>query len=222
MTALFVVGGVIVVGTLFGQWYFSRRRRLIRELDSTEAVAIEKFPEGVRAKIVGTLEFDGKPLVSPLTGRECAYYHITVEEKIKSGNNSRWYEIIREEKRLHFRLADASGIAIVDTGAAEVVADVCVELKSGTFDDPSPQEEEYLATHGKRGKDWFFNKALRYREGILEAGEMVSVYGRGVREPDPEGVDEAEGYRGLPPMRLRMSGSFDEPLLISDNEATID
>jgi len=102
------------------------------------------------------------------------------------------------------------------------VADVCVELKSGTFDDPSPQEEEYLATHGKRGKDWFFNKALRYREGILEAGEMVSVYGRGVREPDPEGVDEAEGYRGLPPMRLRMSGSFDEPLLISDNEATID
>jgi hypothetical protein len=215
---VFVVA-VVTVGVALVTRLVGRRQKLLRQLRGQVATAINKIEDGKRAKVVGTLDYDGEPLTSPLTGRRCAYYHITVEENLhKSG---KWFEIIREEKRVHFAVVDASGRAVIDTGAAEIVADVCVELKSGTFDDPTAEEAQYLATHGKRGVDWFFNKALRYREGILEAGEVVSVFGHGMLEPDPEGVGEAAGYRDLPPMRVRMSGSYDEPLVVSDNASTL-
>ena len=216
------VSATVLAVALIAWWVrvsILRWPRALGDLGPLRATLISRFEEGVMAKIVGSLEYDGEPLTSPLTGRACAYYHITVEQYVDA--NGTWYEVIREEKRLHFAIRDVSGRALIDTGNAEVVADFCIELKSGTFDDPTPQELKYLEAHGKDGKGWFFNKKLRYREGILEQGELVSILGFGMLEPDPDGGASATGYRDLPPQRLRMNGTLDEPLIISDNAAPL-
>ncbi len=182
-----LVGAVALIGLALS-WWFSRRRSILSELNNERAIAIARFASGQRGKIVGTLEYEGEPLVSPLTGRTCAYYHITVEELVEDNNTTNteaWYQVIREEKRLHFIVADSSGRAFIDTGAADVAADICVSILSGPLEHPSELEELFLATHGPRDKHWFVGKTLRYKEGILEAGERVSVYGEGYREPEP-------------------------------------
>ena len=206
------------------------------ELGKNRAVKISKFIEGERAKIVGTLGYVDEPLISPLTGRACAYYQITVEELLEKERTDDhvdgWYEVIREEKRLHFVLEDATGCAIIDTGAAEVSADVCVSIHSEALADPTDVELAFLATHGPRDKDWYLGKTLRYREGILEAGEFVSVYGLGHREPEPlpilHGPVDEDGENEQiveldhePENQLHMSGDYDEPLLVSDNRETL-
>ncbi len=89
------------------------------------------------------------------------------------------------------------------------------------LDDPTQAEEAFLARHGKLGTGWFLNKTLRYKEGILEAGEGVAVLGRGTLEPDPDGVARAAGYRSGPPMRLQMRGTLQEPLRISDDSELV-
>jgi len=94
------------------------------------------------------------------------------------------------------------------------------ETHSGTFDDATPAEEAFLNKHARESKNWIFNKRIRYREGVLEAGEEVAVMGYGSKEPDPEGTAGA-GYRDMPSMRLRISGSANFPPLISDDISTL-
>jgi hypothetical protein len=186
-------------------------------------VSIENFSERNPAKIVGSLVYIGEPLSSPLTGRTCAYYEILVEE-YHSGtdDDGYWETMIQESQGQDFVIEDDTGTAIVNPIGAQVALTVDSRTKSGTFDAPTEQERNYLNSHGQEGEGWWgFNKSLRYREGILEAGEAVAVLGRGVKEPDPDGVEQARGYRSAPPMRLRMRGSQKGPLLISDDTSTV-
>ena len=68
-------------------------------------------------------------------------------------------------------------------------------------------------THEKLGTIFF-------SERVLQAEDMVSVYGAGTLEPDPEGAKSTQGYRGAPPTRLRMHGSASNQIRIaSDNRS---
>ena len=62
---------------------------------------------------------------------------------------------------------------------------------------------------------WFprADRRFRYREGVLEEGEVVSVLGHAVREVRPDG--ERATSRS-PPQRLVLRGNGPEPLRISD------
>jgi hypothetical protein len=212
---LVLVGGGILL------WY-SARISLRRKLRNASRLSIANVSEREPAKIVGNLSYLSEPLISPLTGRSCAYYEINVEQyRSGSNNNGHWYSIIRESQGQDFMLEDGTGHAIINPIGAQMVLTIDSHTKSGSFDDPTDLERNYLISHGREGKGWVFNKKIRYREGILEANESVAVLGRGVREPDPNGVDQAGGYRSAPPMRLRMRGSQKLPLLISDDTGTL-
>ncbi|MCX6286901.1 MAG: hypothetical protein NTY96_07290 [Bacteroidetes bacterium] len=53
------------------------------------------------------------------------------------------------------------------------------KYSSGIFNDPSEVLENYLNSHDKKSEDFIgFNKSLRYKEGILEEGEVISVLGK--------------------------------------------
>ena len=65
---------------------------------------------------------------------------------------------------------------------------------SGTFNDAHPRFETFLNEHDESSVGLLgFNKGLKYREGVLEAGEEVYVRGRVTLEPDPDGG--SDGYR---------------------------
>jgi hypothetical protein len=208
-------GGILIwIG-----WYFSTPNRLKRELKNARRFTLRELPEGTRARVIGQTRMFARTLEAPLTGRRCVYFLATVEQHHSAGRSSYWKTIIREEAGVPFILDDSTGHALVDPVAAKMVIDVDGRGDSGTFDDPTPREEQFLARHGTRGHTWLFNKRLRYREAVIEIGETVAVLGEGIREPDPDAAPQA-AYRGEAPTRVRLTSSSRFPLLISDNTDT--
>ena len=218
MVVVFILVSGTVGAFLFWRWYMDEEQVTKRALRNARKHSIRDFPDSTQGKVVGRLAYHQEELVAPLSGRPCAYYCITVSEYRSHGNSGSYCEIINEEKGVDFVLRDGTGTALVMVAAASTALTRDHKTTSGTFDSPTPREESYLNAHGEQGKGWVFNKSIRYVEGILEAGEQVSVYGFGSKEPDPDA--DPTGYRDAPPMRLRISGSVDHPSLISDIPST--
>lgn len=217
--ALVAIFGVAAVAIGAG-FYFNKDRRIRRLLKKSDRVEIAQFPDGASAKVVGAVVVENQHLNAPLTGRPCVYYEARVEEYKSRGKSGSWVTVIREVAGVPFFVRDSSGEALIDPSGANVAIDTDSKTKSGTFDGATPTEEAFLNRHGRESKGWVFNKSLRYREGVFEPGETVAAFGTGVREPDPGGVNAAQGYRGMPPTRLRLRHSHAGPLYLSDNPAT--
>ena len=192
-------------------------RRLLRE---TRRTPIARAQRARTYKIVGTLEYVGEPLRSPLSGRRCAAYEIVVIDK-EHGNGIHSGQVIRESFSRPFRIVDDTGTALIDASTSLVAIRVDRNTVSGAFDRPTPSEQRFLQRHGQASNEWFGGRSLRYEEGILEEGERVAVYGRGTWEPDPDAVAQTRGYRDGPPMRLHFRGTPQAPLLISDEDPAL-
>lgn len=218
--ALVVLGAVAAGAVIAASFLWNEKARIRRELRSAPRIAIGHLEEGRTGRLVGKVG-DGQTLQAPLTGRSCVFYEATVEQYRSSGKSGAWKEVAREVRGVPFVLDDGTGRAIVDPSGARVAVDIDMTTRSGTFDDATPVEEEFLARHGLRSAGWVFNKSLRYREGVIEIGETIAVMGRGIREPDPAAVAKVGGYRSGPPTRLRLGGSARHPILLSDADDTL-
>lgn len=212
MVALFaVVGGGIVALA----YYFARGARIRRALRKAPRCRIADAPEGQVVRLDGRV-VPGETLIAPLTGRPCVFYEALIEQYHSSGKSGSWRTHVREVRGVPFALDDGSGRAIIDPRIAHVDCQLDSTTRSGTLDDPTPVEQAFLARHAMSGQGFIFNKSLRYREGALEVGEQVAVMGTAVREPDPDAVHQARGYRDALATRLRLGGAADHPILISD------
>lgn len=214
LAAAIVVLFIAVVGQMW-----SERARLKKALRSAPRVAIRELPEGTPARIVGTVAAQAT-LRAPLTGRTCVAYVAQVEELVSSGKTSSWRGRIHEVRHVPFTVDDGTGRAIVDPGQAKLLVEMDSTTRSGTFDDATPVEEDFLRRHNMGSQGWFFNKTLRYLEGVIEPGERVAVLGRAVREPDPDAAGAVTGYRDALPTRVRVGGSKDHPIIVSDHADT--
>jgi len=212
--ALLVVGVAGFAAWAF--WYYSDEQQIRRTLRKTPTKRIQELRDDELGKVVGRARGLSETLESPLTYRRCVYFIAVVEEHRSSGKSSYWKTIIRETRGVPFMLEDDSGRAIIDATAARVSLDFDGKSQSGTFDDPTPAEQAFLARHGQKGQGWIFNKGLRYREAVIEDGETIAVLGAGTREPDPD-APPTEAYRGDVPTRLRLTSSRKYPLVISDD-----
>ena len=215
--ALLVIGIAGFAGWAF--WYYGDDQTIRRQLRNAPTKRIQELRDDELAKVVGRARALSETLEAPLTGRRCVYFIATVEEHRSSGKSSYWKTIIRETRGVPFMLEDASGRALIDATGARIAIDFDGKSQSGTFDDPTPIEQAFLARHGQKGEGWVFNKSLRYREAVIEEGETISVLGSGTREPDPDSPP-TEAYRGDAPTRLRLTSSRKYPLVISDDPRT--
>src|ERR1051325_8852506 len=112
-------------------------------------------------------------------------------------------------------LEDDSGTARIDPAGPGFVALVHdrVGVTSGIYPGKHRALSRGLATSGVLPMTWLGRwKPLRYAEGVLELGELVTVGGHGTREIDPAG--ESPSQRS-PPQRLVIRGNDAEPLLIT-------
>jgi E3 ubiquitin ligase len=212
---LLLVFGVIGFAA-WAFWYYSDDQSIRRQLRKAPTKRIAELGDDELGKVVGRARGLDEMLAAPLTGRHCVYFVATVEEHRSSGKSSHWKTVIREARGVPFMLEDDSGRAIVDSTAARIAIDFDGKSQSGTFDDPTPAEQAFLARHGQKGQGWVFNKGLRYREAVIEDGETIAVLGAGTREPDPD-APPTEAYRGDAPTRLRLTSSRKYPLVISDD-----
>lgn len=212
--AILIVVGVIAIIVL--AIYFSPDRRVLRKLRATPLLPCAQVAEGQEARIAGTVGVFEATLTAPLTGRQCVYFRVTVTEERGSGKNRRTVTIIDEIRGVPFVVSDATGRAIIDPSKAKVALDMDGKSRSGTFDNATEAENALLARHGKSSGGIIFNKALTYREGVIEPGEQVAVAGSGVREPDPQAVAQAGAYREGAPTLLRLTSSAKFPLQLTD------
>jgi hypothetical protein len=195
---------------------FSKARRLKRRIRNAPKFPIAQLPEDALGRVIGRARPTYQTLVGPLTGRPCVYYIAVVEEQRSTGRSSYWATVISETAGVPFMIEDDTGRALIDPSGAQVALDFDGRSSSGTFRDADPVQEAFLVKHGKSSTGWVFNKSLRYREAMIEVGEMIAVLGSGVREPDPDAPPEA-AYRGAPATRLRLTSSPRFPLVISDD-----
>jgi hypothetical protein len=221
---LFILFGGVVAAVLVGSWvykeFFSARGRARRALRKAPRVPIAQAKDGEVAKLAGRLRLVDAPLTAPLTGRPCAYFRTMVEQQKSRGKSSYWDTII-EESDFSARLVieDGTGSALVELTYPLVVLNMDTHLRSGFLNDATPELGTFLSRHGVSSQGWVFNKTLRYKEGALEEGEKVAVFGLCRREPDPD-PQAGGGYRDRP-MRLRVVDPPDGEMLISDEPETV-
>lgn len=224
MEIILILGAVATVAV--GGWVyreiFSARGRAKRALRKAPRVPIARARDGELAKLGGTLRLADAPVTAPLTGRPCAFYQTTVEQRRGSGNSSRWVKIIDERdfsKALW--IDDGTGQALVELVCPQVVLTMDNHFSSGFLSDAGPELEAFLARHGEASQGWVFNKTLRYREGMLEEGERVTVLGLCRWEPDPDpAAASGAGFRQQA-MRLRVVCPAGGELLLSDDPSVV-
>lgn len=147
VTLAFAGAGLIVYG-------FNRLReeRLIADTPTSR----------VRSVAMGVAELAGiarekQPLVSPLTGAGCLYYHYTVEEERSSGKSKEWVTVDQGESSQPFYLEDETGRIMVDPEGAETILNVA-----------------YRET--KREGGWL-GRRRRYTEWRIVPGQRIFVVG---------------------------------------------
>jgi hypothetical protein len=159
--------------------FMTDRRRLNRTLHRIALTRIGDARDGRLIKIMGTLEYADSNLTGPLSGRSCAYYSVSVEEQ---AGRTGWSEILREEKGMPFRVRDETGTARVlpsepPTTLAAVGHYKTARISRIFFSDVNL--EGFLSSRGISVDGLLVSKNLRAFEGILEAGEQVTVAGIG-------------------------------------------
>lgn len=207
MMTMIVVGGLGLAALLGMLSYFSAERRFKRQLVATPRTPIAQAHQGL-TKVAGQLVHAHPPLQAPLSGRPCAVYQVIVEER--DGNVYR--PIIHEIRGQPFLVYDETGRALIaydeQTG---LVIKKDVQLVSQTLQNPTPAMEALLQRYGHSSTRIFgLNKAIRYHEGVLEAGETVTVFGAASREPEGDPAAAAAGatwlvMRAAPGVELRVT-----------------
>ena len=186
-TFIFVGIGLLAVGIIvFLTNFYSKKAIVKRHLRKAVLKNISSVADGEVAKISGRVELTGPPLTAPLSGRKCAYYHVLVEQQVNTGKSSHYKKVIEEEVAGPFGIRDGRScarIVIRDSGAVsrDVESYIVDDRKysSGIFNDPTEVLEQYLSAHNLKSEDFMgFNKSMRYKEGILEEGELISVLGK--------------------------------------------
>lgn len=194
---------VWLIETAVDGWIRWRSRRL-------PVTPVDRVVEGRRVKVMGRVDAGAQPLEAPITGRRCAAWSVELQE------GPGWETMLVEQKAQEFVLRDRSGRpALIRASRASVVFDV----DSWSWpQQPTERMLSFLRRHHVREHGYFGSATLPYRyvEGVLEAGEEITVVGSARLEIDESGT--AGTYRE-PPMRAVFEPRAGSPLWILDGPA---
>ena len=210
------------VATAVAYWYAPARANR-RRLRDAALCPIANFPHGGTRRISGHLKLDeDNALIAPLSGRRCAAYEVLVQG-LDSHSNEKWDTVAYEMQAVPFVIEDATGKAHVDPARAKLMVTLDRHQRSGAFERPSPQAEAFLRRHGRARSDWGVGRPLRFREGVLEHDELVTVLGRGTVSIDDDAeTPHSGGYRTPAGARkLEISAQGRAELLISDDPGVV-
>ena len=215
---LFIASGVAMAMVVTAR-YFSppnrarrRARRTERALAARQRTWISEAHGPVR--VTGRIHRDAKLLEAPLSGRPCVVYELVIDE-LSSATPPLGQRLLDLRQACPFLLEDDSGTARVDTAGPGFVALIHdrVGVTSGIYPGKHRELSRVLESSGLLPMTWLGRwRPLRYAEGVLEPGELVTVSGDGAREIDPGG--DRTSVRS-PPQRLVIRGNEEEPLLIT-------
>ncbi len=209
--------GIVILIVVSTSLYYSKKAVIKRKLKKAAGKKISDFISGDIAKVVGKVEIVGDPLIAPLSGRRCAHYYVLVEQQVSSGKSSHWDKIIEEDIAGKFVIRDGRYCAHVNYQNVKSYLVEDRQFASGFGNDATPELERYLNAHGQKSEGMFgWNKTIRYKEGVLEEGELIAVVGRG----EWKNADQAqlpETYDRV----LEITATEQEPVYLSDDPETV-
>lgn len=149
-----------------------RRFRLLHDLPRSR---IRSAAQGY-IELSGTARMmPGEPLIAPLSGRPCAWYRFTVEQRGRDPDDERvfaaWSGIESGRSDGIFHLDDGTERCIVDPDGAEVIPSVSLRWR-GRYARP----RSYPRRPGKFGA-LFSRGPYRYSEDRIEDGDRIGAVG---------------------------------------------
>lgn len=211
-----IIASIIIAATsgVIGSSIYYRRSSVIkRKMRRAPFKRIDLVEDGEVVTIAGNVVYHKRHVQAPLSGRECVYYHATVERKKSTGKSSKWVKEIDEASCVDFLIDDGRSKAIVEANAVEGYLDMDGHYRSGTFNQPTDIMQRFLDKYNYKSTLLFgINKTLRYKEGALEKHEYVVVCGKCTWENAAE--HEMEGEERV----LVIRSTREHPLFISDVE----
>jgi hypothetical protein len=210
----FIIAAIIfgvASGVAGSSFYYRRNRRIRRRMRKAPFKRLHLINDGEIVTTAGNVLYFKRHMTAPLSGRECVYYHITVERKKSSGKSSKWVKEIDEASCVDFILDDGTSIAIVEASAIEGFLEMDKNYRSGTFNDATRIMNDFLAKYNYKSTAMFgINKTLRYKEGAMEKHEYVIVSGQCQWEAAADyEIEDREQV-------LVIRGTRERPLYISD------
>ena len=208
---------IIALISLALLYFFSTKAKVKRKLKRANYKKIADFEDGDVAKIVGNVELVDKPLIASFTNRKCSYYHVKVIHHIPDGDDGGTYNTIIEKKTsIKFLIKDELDFAVINCDKLKTYVVLDKEYSSGLFDNATKEMEDFLNTHGCKSTGLLgFNKSLEYWEGVLEEGEEIAVYGKGVWK-DAKELNLPEEYGKV----LEITSAEQDAVYLSDDLST--
>jgi hypothetical protein len=153
--------------------WLTREERTRRAL-AAPIVKVRDVKEGATVRVTGKLILGNSILEAPFSHRECAHYDAILEERYVEDWRDTWHTVAHETNTCGFFVEDETGRIEVDATRVEgVVVRDHHKTKGEIAEDKA---KAFLSKHGQRSSIPP-GRNLRYREGVLEAGETVTVQG---------------------------------------------
>jgi len=187
---------------------------MLRELKKTDAKKVKQVKQNEYVKLVGKAIGGDVPFIAPLSGRPCLCYYIVVEEK---GRKNSWHTYVEEEQFQDFFLKTEDDLVIIRPSKTHIDFQktyyvIDYEDKSGFLNDAKPLLEKYLNTFDKDSYGLLgLNKNLRYKEGIIELSEDITVKGVAQWKVLTEPIEDYSNLK-----ILTLTGNSKEKLIITD------
>jgi hypothetical protein len=172
---LVLVAIVAAIGGALAMSFFGRDRRVARALSAAPLVKIAEAKHGDVVRVTGKLVHGTATLEAPFSHRECAHYDALLEERWLDHGKEEWGTIAHEVSSRSFVVTDDTGSATVDTTRFEAFVTKDHHKAKGELDRAKAQA--FIAKHGQKN-EIAADHVLRYQEGVLEAGETVTVLGQ--------------------------------------------
>lgn len=157
----------------------------------------------------------GDPLIAPLSGRPCVYYELTVLEHEPGDRNDPggWSTRLFDWAGGSFLIADDTGRALIQHERPQVFLDIDCVAKPKLFRKLPQELQATLERLAQRGKFLppLGSGAVAIREGVLEIGERVFVWGFASWQVDPNAGDYRQTAR-----RLLLAPSYNGQMAITD------
>ncbi len=208
--SIIIISGMALSGLIYAG--VKRRRKSLKSIvRKAPFKRIEFIEDGETVTIAGNVVFYKRSMNTPLSNRECVYYHTTVERKKSSGKSSHWVKEIDEAAAVNFLIDDGNNVALVEANAIEGLLELDKHYKSGTFNDANTVLESFLKKYNLKSQGVLgFNKQMRYKEGALEEHEYCIVcgtcYWEDAKQYEIEGVKEV----------LIIKATEEQPVYVTD------
>ncbi|WP_299337781.1 hypothetical protein [uncultured Psychroserpens sp.] len=190
---ILIISAIAIIAFLV--YYYNERQVIIRTLSKIPVKPASSLRTNELSKVSGKALHVKEPLLAPYSQRKCVFYQIVIQQKVSNGKSSHWKTLVKDERFQDFFI-DTNGdfVIVKPTNDPRNYISYLVKDKkqtSGTFNDPTPQFEAVLRRYNIRPENFFgFNKRLRYKEGVIEIGEQITVAGiakwKTLNEPLPE------------------------------------